>query len=904
LMKARYLRERYGYDCFADDTGLEVEALSGAPGVYSARYAGEGRDSSANRAKLLQSLHGVCNRKARFRTVIALLLGEREELFEGTVSGRIIDAERGTAGFGYDSLFVPDGYDETFAEMSPELKNTISHRGIAVGKLVSRLLTALSLLLLFATATYSQTGASSWTMYRSYYEASSLEETPERVYVVANGSLYSYGKTDSEVKLYSKVNGLSDTDIGLIRYSTETKTLIIVYTNGNIDLWDSDGIVNIPFLKSSTNVQSKNINDIFLQGNTAYLAGDFGVMAVNMARKEIADTYRLNSVVKSVCIYGDEIIAATQGKLLSARLSDNLVDASVWHERDFNGRSFSLERIFKLLMFNGYLILGESYVGIHYVDSEGRCGTLNNNGMLLNIKASGNELIAIYPDGYDIYTDLVNRPLWASASGLTDVASLKTDGRYWLTCGTGGLSCLRRTNGDAFEPELSGITINSPKRNNNYYMTLHGEKLLITGGSRTTNRSGIPGTLITYSDGVWWNFDETAVNDATSDGTEVTDYLSVAVAPDDAEHYYVATYGEGVVEIRGGECVNIYNETNSALVSAIPGNQHFVRVGSLKYDGRGNLWATNCLSYTSLAVLKPDGQWSALHYPSFENIDRLDKIVITSQGHIWVNAPKEGGYFVLDYGGTVDDTSDDRYIYLTSIRDAQSSTGEYFSSSEYLCMAEDRSGVMWLGTGTGLLRVGSPARALDAPDQLTCSRLVRDDEAYFLSGEAVTALSVDAANQKWIGTATQGVFLINEDGSATLNNFTAENSPLPSNTITGIVVNERTGEVFIGTDKGLVSYKSRTSSSGSSFSDVSVYPNPVRPDYNDRVTISGLQNNAVVKITDIGGHLLSEGRAAGSNYVWNCRGLKGERVATGVYLVLVTSSDGVESVVSKIAVVR
>ena len=139
LQKARYLHDRTGLDCFADDTGLEVEALGGAPGVHSARYATDGHDFAANNRLLLKNLQGVENRRARFRTVIALILNGEEHLFEGMVEGRIIDHETGHEGFGFDPLFVPDGCERTFAEMSAAEKNAISHRGRAVRKLAEYL---------------------------------------------------------------------------------------------------------------------------------------------------------------------------------------------------------------------------------------------------------------------------------------------------------------------------------------------------------------------------------------------------------------------------------------------------------------------------------------------------------------------------------------------------------------------------------------------------------------------------------------------------------------------------------------------------------------------------------------------------------------------------------------------
>lgn len=137
LQKARYIKQHYGYDCFADDTGLEIDALGGRPGVYSARYAGEAKDSEANMRKVLAEMQGHTDRRARFRTVIALILGNEEHLFEGKVEGEILTARQGSAGFGYDPVFRPNGYDRSFAEMDPDTKNSISHRGEATRKLAA-----------------------------------------------------------------------------------------------------------------------------------------------------------------------------------------------------------------------------------------------------------------------------------------------------------------------------------------------------------------------------------------------------------------------------------------------------------------------------------------------------------------------------------------------------------------------------------------------------------------------------------------------------------------------------------------------------------------------------------------------------------------------------------------------
>jgi XTP/dITP diphosphohydrolase len=140
LIKARFVKDNFGYDCFADDTGLEVKALDGAPGVYSARYAGEDCRAEDNIRKLLTNLEGISDRRAAFRTVIALLIGDEQYFFEGAIHGKIIDEKRGESGFGYDPVFVPDGYEQTFAELGEDIKNNISHRAIATTKLIHFLL--------------------------------------------------------------------------------------------------------------------------------------------------------------------------------------------------------------------------------------------------------------------------------------------------------------------------------------------------------------------------------------------------------------------------------------------------------------------------------------------------------------------------------------------------------------------------------------------------------------------------------------------------------------------------------------------------------------------------------------------------------------------------------------------
>jgi hypothetical protein len=753
-----------------------------------------------------------------------------------------------------------------------------------------------------------------WKTYLAYHEATGIAESNERIYVLANGSLYSYGKEDHEIRTFSKQNGLSDTDIRLIKFSPEYQTLIIIYSNGNIDLYDKDGIKNVPALKNAVNIQSKGVNSIYFYNEYAYISADFGIMAFSLKKKEVVDTYK-TGYTKAVCILHDTIYASIDSGLMKAHIKNNLLDLNNWKEKKLNTTAFDEKDITNICLFQDKIFFCVKNNGVYYETSAGEVKLLVKQSYIQNITVQANQLLTYTSDDLSLY-DNTESFSYVNIGSINDVVSLKNDGKYWIARGANGFIGIEKGSDGKFTKFVSDITINSPKRNYNAFMTVFdNKKLLVTGGDRMWNRFFRPGTLMIYENDEWYNFDESIANKEIRNliGNDAQDYMSVAVDPDDENHYFIATYGEGVIELKDNAFVKLHNADNSTLMSALSYVEDgvtkydpaYVRIGSVCFDKDKNLWSTNCLVRNAINVLKANGEWVSLYYSHLNNADKIDKILITSNNQKWINVPyNNAGIFVLDDNGTIDDTSDDKFYFFTSFRDAQSSTGAIIGAGQYLSMAEDRHGTIWIGTNIGLLKCSTPSRALTDPDNLSCSRPIRDGEAYFLSGESVTAIAVDADNQKWIGTANQGVFLINEDGSETIYNFNMENSPLLSNTIKSIAINNKTGEVFFGSDNGIVSYNNGVKSGTTPFSDVYAFPNPVRPEYNDKVTITGLTNNTNVKITDINGNLIFQGRVIGNQLVWNCRNNTGNRVATGVYLVIAATADASESVVTKIAIVK
>ena len=413
-----------------------------------------------------------------------------------------------------------------------------------------------------------------------------------------------------------------------------------------------------------------------------------------------------------------------------------------------------------------------------------------------------------------------------------------------------------------------------------------------------------------YENGKWTNFDETKI--AQKSKVRFSDITSVAVDPNDPTHYFASTWGEGVYEFKDNEYVKLHNRTNSTLASATSdASLNYTRVEGLCYDKKGNLWMTNTAIASCINILKNDGTWSVLkanQYNILNNQSLVDKILITSKGHKWINIPREDvSIIVFDDKGTIDDTSDDVVNKITSFN-LNKPTGETISVSGYFCMVEDKNGTIWIGTNRGPIICPVPDKAVNDPENVYCTRIIRsiqdDIPTYFLDNAKVTAIAVDGGNRKWLGTEGNGVFLVNEDGSETIENFTTENSPLLSNKINSIAINDQTGEVFFGTENGIISYMSDASEGKDDYSEVYAYPNPVRPEYADQVTITGLMTDSNVKITDLNGNIIFQAKSSGGQLTWNCRNINGKRVASGVYLVLSSTPEAKESVVTKIMVIK
>jgi len=752
----------------------------------------------------------------------------------------------------------------------------------------------------------SAQGTGTWKSYMAYYTTTAVAEADNNVFAIANSSLYSYNKEDGSYKTYTKENGgLSDTQIDTIAYNSNIKTLLIIYSNGNIDLLNENGIYNIPYLMQIT-LPEKDINHIYFQDKYAYISTAFGIMVLNMEAREIKDTYRLGRSISSTCIHNNYIYATAPTGILYSSLSNNLLDPNSWVSYPIEFADQGNGTIKRIVVFQDLLTVLMENEGIYIQDNNTLFRSLYKNTDLHDLSVQNNKLISFSANRAQVWFSLTENHI-LSTGVLYGISTLKDDNAYWIASGAEMLRELKRKgNTTDYGWSVQNIRIDSPKRDLAPFMTFQQGKLWVAGGGRWTHPFFRPGTIMVYDSSSetnqWYNVDEAKVVNQ-SPGKHFNDVTSIAVDPQDKNHFFASTWGDGVFEFKDNELTNVYYTNNSSLRSVTNKEYTDIRVDGLIFDKNNNLWMTNSQVTNGICKMDADGKWTSLNFSALNGQYLVDKILFTSSNHKWVNilrGVRQGDAGILVF----DETSDKPAQHYATF----STTSGEISASTYYCMAEDLEGQIWLGTNLGPIICPTPSNALNNRSSMRANRIIREDEygnpTLFMDGESVRAIAVDGGNRKWLGTQSSGLLLVSSDGLETLEHFTTENSPLPSNYVESIAIDHQTGEVFIGTDKGIVSYIGSATTGHEDYSDVYAYPNPVKPDYQGEVTITGLMMDSNVKITDINGNLIKQGKSLGGQFVWDCRRGNGERVATGIYLVMASEPNKGESVVTKIMVIK
>jgi hypothetical protein len=771
-------------------------------------------------------------------------------------------------------------------------------------QLINLLLINLLIALPFDAAK-SQIAIGQWRDHLPYNRGIRVADVGDVIYCATDFGLFSYDKDEKSIHRMSKVNGLSDVGISALAYSESYKTLIIAYTNTNIDLIKEGKIINISDIKRSQILGNKTINNITLNDSLAYLACGFGIVVLDIQNEEFPEpTYFIGDEGAQINVFDltfgmDTIYAATEQGIYKASVySPNLADFSQWSvdQQLYPNSSYSL-----IMFYSDNLIAnltaGESdndTLFLHnFSTNTWEIMPETNHVRKQRLVEANNKLLVV--SRFDIFvynSDLAlelefgNPGVFLNSRDATiDKNNIKwvADNRYGLVGTADGLSA-------------TVITPNGPFSQRTFNMSLEDGSLWVASGGRslnwakTFNRDGV----FSFTNESWENFNSSSSGFSAFD--TISDMVCVVVSPQDNRQVYVGTWHEGVIEFFDNKVANVYSKHNSSLQPWVA-DQRYTLISGLAFDSNSNLWAVNSGAPELLSVKKPTGDWRSFSLGSANTAIDASKLYIDRFDQKWILVRADHKLIVFTDNGTIDDISDDKVKTLTNSPGSGNVPG-----NKILSLAEDLDGRMWIGTDQGIAVIYSPGNIFNDGDYDAQRILVEVGGyvQYLLESEVVTAIAVDGDNRKWIGTERAGVFLVSANGTEQIHHFTEDNSPLFSNFIVDIAINHKTGEVFFATDRGIISYKSTATQGQPTISDVVVYPNPVRQGYTGDIAINGLVTSADVKITDISGSLIFATKAEGGQAVWNGTSMNGRRASTGVYLVFATDDQGNEKMVAKI----
>lgn len=744
-----------------------------------------------------------------------------------------------------------------------------------------------------------------WRYHAAYASVQSIAvaDAENLVYAASNNAIFSYDMSTGEIQRYNKTNGMSDVGIQRIDYSEFAQTLIIAYSNGNIDLLKDGFFINISALERSPIATSKIVNNVFFQDSLAFMSCSFGIMVMDVLNEQILATYIIGDQGTQVGVYDFEIYdgaywAATETGVKRAIPDNaNLQNFELWETVNITG--FGTQTVIEIERLNDELLINTSseiYKGDGNTWNLLLSGTQSNyqfldaaqNGFVFGESVSGERRIIYYNENLD--STHIESPFISFTRDL----SLSNNGEIWSGDRGFGLLYFK----SATQP-VERITPSGPYSEKVFDMDAANNKLWVATGAYsaslnyTFNRDGV---LYKFNDfwGVFNEYNQTDFND-------FIDIVTVKMHPDpNREDVYFGSFYAGLMHY-DGEDFELYTADNSILKRR-RGDTARTAINNLNFDASENLWMTSYDTEFPITIWTAENEWLQLKPNLVVEENELRDFVFDEAGQVWflISRSSDQGILVLNHGNTLSDPSDDVYKILR--------TGEGLGnlpSNKTRSIAIDENGEIWVGTEQGLAVFYCPTSALTSSGCDAQQIFLEQDGlgAFLLDEQSVNAITVDEGNRKWVGTSN-GVWLFSPDGSEQLEYFNVENSPLPSDNVLSIAIDDESGEVFIGTDLGIISFKGEATKGEEEHSDVFVYPNPVRHDYEGPIAVKGLVDDAIVKFTDAAGQLIYETRAFGGQAIWDGRHPNGQRAKSGVYLVFSSNDDGSEKYVAKFVLIK
>ncbi|MCM1078115.1 MAG: hypothetical protein NC344_02060 [Bacteroidales bacterium] len=701
------------------------------------------------------------------------------------------------------------------------------------------------LALLSITASAEEIGK--WTLFKSYYGITQVEPAGSDIFVLASGSLYSFRPGDNTLTTYYKDDPMSSLDGGClsgnvirkIAWDDAAKRLIVAYDDQKIDLLSVDkNVTTFTDLADKQMTGDKNIYNICIYGRYAYICTGFGIMKFSTGEEYVADTYNLGMQVNDAFVSTTDIYALTDGGVMKAPLTSNLLDPGSWN-----------------------------MTGEQWADLKPSSNLSNTYGTLFRDNRNG---------------------------------------CYWGNDPEGRLARYEYDERGTLSQKGGGVVPDGPLSNRFWRLYIHDGRLFGTCGNLSYGMPAgdIPGCVQVYDGNLW----TTLADPGTMTGYRYLHANCMAFDPLDKTHFWVGA-ASGLYEYNNYKVVKAYTPANSALTKMNNIEPNRSNICSMAYDRDNNLWVMNGWCDIPLARFSRDG--TSRNFPqqgislgNKYNVDAQSAFVSPTNGYLWWNNNEWDKTALFRY--------DWRNNTLQTYTSFVNEDGTTMSPHLMFDLTEDKDGNIWIATDSGPFYLSRADAVADNSNvQFIQHKVPRNDGTnyadYLLDGIPVRTIAVDAANRKWIGSSTNGIYLISSDNNTEIHHFTTDNSPILSNCIYDIVIDDATGIVYIATDNGLCTYQGDVSDSNAeemSKETAWAYPNPVTPEHTGMITITGLTPGAQVKILTASGQLVCEGTCQGGSFLWDGCDRQGHKVASGVYMVNAATPEGEKGIVTKIAIVR
>lgn len=761
----------------------------------------------------------------------------------------------------------------------------------------------------FSFTSFAQIGTGEWRLHLPSKKALDVVRTSDKVFTAFQNGVSEYDVSSSELSTWDVVTGLSDITVSCLGHSTVNDAAFVGYENGNIDRILNNKVTNIPAIKLAEIQGSKEIFKIVEHNGYLYFATGFGIVKIDPVKSEVRDTYypsNGNTAIIDVTFRNDTIFALTEKLMYIGNINNvALADPAQW----------TIDTRVPTLTSNAYKEIEQVNDQMYVLYTNANYG--NDSVYLITqtdlqsvilegfdmeitaIDAINNQLAVHFVGGTFIYDQTYTSQIVFGAYpfGSPRVNKIvEKNGVYWLS--DEGFGLVRIDNG-----LIDNLTFSGPASGVFYGMDWSRGKLIVTCGAVSGNAATFKNNgVYTFEDEAWGVYND--VNTPEWEPGRIWDYLAVAIDPNDKDRFAIGSWSYTPLTIidEGAGTIDTLTPYNSPILPTNVGIGASL-ITALEYDVRGNLWVLNGATNQPLKVLTKDGDWQGFNLGSDANNKFSQKLVIDNEGNKWFSFIN-GGLYGYNDNDTPTDLSDDQMVKLNT-----GTNSGALPSNTVTAIAVDRDNEIWIGTDNGFAVLYNAENAFDASaGDYNVQRIKVEFEGnveYVLGTTSIRDIEVDGANRKWMGTDNSGLILLSADGLEIIEQFTVDNSPLISNTILDLQLDHNTGELFIVTDKGLISYRTDASvGKGRDYADVTVFPNPVRPDFTGMITMQGIQYDSDIKITDAAGNLVYKTTSNGGTAVWDGNTLNGDPVATGVYLIWTAPNEGKGRKVGKVLVVR